>query len=194
MPESFVSSVVSVPPGSLLGLFAPVGKAGLKRRCRQARYSGYSRRWWKAGLKRRCRRWLVKRRCRHGALVSVPSFLWSLVSVPSFCWSLVPLPCAAEPLEPGSATATAPPAPISRPAASTQTPAAKRKRSTRTSCSLLPTSHRRLAEQSQRFATLSHSPTIAGIGQQAKYVHSTVSSNTCLDVRYVDERGELCRR
>ena len=36
-------------------------------------------------------------------------------------------PCAAEPLEPGSATATAPPAPISRHAASTQTPAAKRK-------------------------------------------------------------------
>ena len=58
---------------------------------------------------------------------------------------------------------------------------------------LLPTSHRRLARQSQR---LPHCRIVrpSGIGQQAKYVHSTISSNTCLDVRYVDERGELCRR
>ena len=54
---------------------------------------------------------------------------------------------------------------------------------------LLPTSHRRLAG-SANVCQLSHSPTIAGIGQQAKYVHSTISSNTCLDVGYVDERGE----
>ena len=73
-----------------------------------------------------------------GAEPSVPSSL----SVPpgaffgpfapvEACWpeAVVPAsPCAAEPLELGSATATAPPAPpIGRAAASTQTPAAKRK-------------------------------------------------------------------
>jgi hypothetical protein len=57
------------------------------------------------------------------------------------CWpeALVPSsPCAAEPLELGSAMATAPPAPISRPAASTQTPAAKRKRNRPTTISSPP--------------------------------------------------------
>src|SRR4029077_7968312 len=57
---------------------------------------------------------------------------------PVECWSPeASSPCAAGPLEPGSATATAPP-PISRPAASTQTPAAKRKRNSPTICSQQP--------------------------------------------------------
>ena len=38
------SSAASVPPGSLLGLFAPV-EGWPEAWCRQARYSGYSRRW-----------------------------------------------------------------------------------------------------------------------------------------------------
>src|SRR5262249_55179306 len=65
------------------------------------------------------------------SLLSVPpgSPLGFFAAVECCCWpdALVrSSPCAAEPLEPGSATATAPSAPISRPAASTHTPAATR--------------------------------------------------------------------
>ena len=65
--------------------------------------------------------------------------------------------CAAEPLESGSATATAPPAPpISRPAASTKTPAAKRK-CDRTTISSPP---KGIARQQSIVAALSHGSTI----------------------------------
>src|SRR6185312_1899297 len=62
---------------------------------------------------------------------SLPALPWPPPLLPLPCWPealLPPLPCAAEPLESGSATATAPPTPpISRPAVSTHTPVAKRK-------------------------------------------------------------------
>ena len=67
----------------------------------------------------------------------VTPLTWLLAVVPS--WpepSVPPPPSAAELLESGSATATAPPAPpISRPAASRQTPKAKRKCDRPTICS-----------------------------------------------------------
>src|SRR6185312_5499110 len=66
------------------------------------------------------------------SVVSVPPFFGFFAPVEG-CW-LVSVLFAAESLEPASATATAPPEPISRPAASTQTPAASRKCDRTTIC------------------------------------------------------------
>ena len=127
-PESFVSSLVSVAPGlrpwrffrlgavlpGLLSSFAPVG-------C------------WPG-----CRPSVV--RGDRLTVVRAGAFFGFFSPVEVVCWIGGPSsPCAAEPLESGSATATAPPAPpISRPAASTQTPAAKRKYDKTTICSPQP--------------------------------------------------------
>src|SRR6478609_1726723 len=69
------------------------------------------------------------------SVVAVPpgSVFFGLFAPVECCW-LVSVLFAEEPLESGAATATAPP-PISRPAVSTQTPAAKRKCNETTSCS-----------------------------------------------------------
>ena len=97
------------------------------------------------------------------------------------CWpeTLVPSsPCAAEPLEPGSATATAPPAPpISRPAASTQTPAAKRK------CDRTTISPPQPKDSSPAVQRLQHCRIVRPSGlreSQAKFARSTVSSKPFL--------------
>src|ERR1700694_1520285 len=107
-PESVFPSVVSVPPGPFVGLFAPV--EGCWPGCRP-----------KPSVL--ATPWIVFR----GLSVTLPTGLlaaglpWPEALVP-------PLPDAAEPLETGSATATAPPVPpISRAAASPLTAAAKRK-------------------------------------------------------------------
>ena len=185
MPESFVSSVVSVPPGSLLGLFAPVEAAGRIAAelpvpsvvsVRRLVPRGCSRRWKAAGLIagpshawpslvcvppgsfpslshrwfprwwRRFLMWLWWRRFlrwwrqwKAAGLIAGPSHAWRpWCAVPpgSFFGLVASLLAVVEPLESGSATATAPPAPpISKPAASTQTPAAKRKCDKPTICS-----------------------------------------------------------
>ncbi len=117
------------------------------------------------------RPWGPRRRGLSSSLVSVPagSFFSSLASVPSFfgffsapveCFWLVSVLFAAEPLESGSATATAPP-PISRPAVSTQTAAVKRKCDGTTICSHQPQGP---FASSPWFAALSHSPTIGYTG------------------------------
>ena len=96
------------------------------------------------------------------SVVAVPPGSFFTFSVED-CWpeASVPSPCAAEPLEPGSATATAPPAPpISRPAASTQTPAAKRKCDRTT----ISSPGQRIARQQSNVATLSHGSTIGYTG------------------------------
>ena len=70
-----------------------------------------------------------------------------------------------------------PPATIGRPAATTQTPAAKR------NCDrpyLVPTSHRTRSPAVQRFATMSHVRPSGMRASQAKYPRATVSSKSFL--------------
>ena len=83
-----------------------------------------------------------------------------------------------EPLESGSATATAPPAPpISKPAASTQTPAAKRKCDKPTICSPQPKDSSPAVQRLQNCRIVRPS----GLREsQTRYVASTVSSKPFL--------------
>ena len=136
---------------------------------------------------------------------SLMSFFSPLLSVPPGCWpgcgpepsvlvtpltgllavvlswpegSVPPSPSAAELLESGSATATAPPAPpISRPAASTQTPKATRKCDRPTICSPQP------QDSSPAFQRLQHCRMVRPSGlreSQTRYARSTVSSKPFL--------------
>ena len=197
-PESFVSSSLSVSPVAFLVLrvlraYRAGGRllAWLPARAKRARYEarvGSVPPGPSFGLIAPVEGCWPGCRPEPSVLVTSPeSFVSSVTVPPGACfgffgsfWPEASVPSslyAAEPLDSGSATATAPPAPpISRPAASTQIPAAKRKRDRPTICS--PTSHR-IAHQQSNVWQIVASYVRAVKGQQQTTINWSQGEGRC---------------